>query len=484
MAERKSPKAFAKCPQCGTVVRHTDARFCGKCGASLTNESSPREQRKSNTGGNDVTGTAAGKRVWVPIFIASLGILAIIGFFTYTTRLYFVHTARPGPCDSIFEQTAPRLQASVQFLKANGKMIIGYDKIQDVAEGAQRVAILCKTCCIAQQSGKINAAQFQDCVNTTKNYETQVLQVASSVDAANTARQQGHEQIANQKTQQAEQALTGAAGAEQKLGKVVGAIDTSPAPAATASVISAAPAATTAKPREPNDTILQANSFPIGASIVGQLTDTDYVDYFRFDYDSNLRDIINARVENTSTTLMPQITVYNSDKSQLQNQYNTTAGANLELNFTADPGQDYYVEVSGWASSTGGYTLKLTPQRAYDRYEPNDTALNATPVIIGQVLTANIMDSQDVDWYHLKGATQRNNISVRVENTSTTLMPQITVYNSDKSQLQNQYNTTAGANLELNFAAEPGQDYYVEVSGWASSAGGYKLSLISGPASS
>lgn len=103
-------------------------------------------------------------------------------------------------------------------------MVIGRDKIQDLAESSQRMGIFCKTCCIAQQSGKINASQFQDCLNTTKSYQTQVLQVASSVEAANTARQKGQDQVASEKIEQATVAASAAAGSVRKLGDTVAAI--------------------------------------------------------------------------------------------------------------------------------------------------------------------------------------------------------------------------------------------------------------------
>ena len=118
--------------------------------------------------------TDSGLRPWLAK--AAAGVLTIVGLFVYFMR--------PGPCDSIYEQTTLRLDTTLHFLNTNGEMVIGRDKIQDLAESSQRMGILCKTCCIAQQRGKINAAQFQDCLNTTKGYETQVLQVASSVEAA------------------------------------------------------------------------------------------------------------------------------------------------------------------------------------------------------------------------------------------------------------------------------------------------------------
>jgi hypothetical protein len=141
--------------------------------------------------------------------MSAVGLMAVAALFIYVTR--------PGPCESIFEQTAPKLHTTINFLKTNGEMVIGRDKVQELAGSSQRIGILCKTCCIAQQSGKISAAQFQDCLNTTKSYETQVLQVASSVDAANSAKQKGQVELVNEKTRQATLAVSTAAGEEQRL---------------------------------------------------------------------------------------------------------------------------------------------------------------------------------------------------------------------------------------------------------------------------
>ena len=124
-----------------------------------------------------------------------IGVLAIIGLFVYVNR--------SAPCDSIFEQTVPRLSSSVQFIKTHGDLVIGSEKVQELTENSQRVGILCKTCCIANQSGKINADQFQACLETTKQYQNQVLQVADTIDQASAATSRGDKQTADQKTSQA-----------------------------------------------------------------------------------------------------------------------------------------------------------------------------------------------------------------------------------------------------------------------------------------
>ena len=208
------------CMQCGQELASPQARFCGKCGASQT-----KTQPVPNNSPRSPSTNTGNRRLWV--VTAAFGVAGIIALFIYVTR--------PGPCDGIFEQTAPKLNTTIHFLKANGETVIGSDKVQELAESSQRIGILCKTCCIAQQSGKIGAGQFQDCLNTTKSYETQLLQVASNVDAANSAKQNGQVELVNNKKQQATLAASAAASQVQKLDDSVTALSNNSAAASDAS---------------------------------------------------------------------------------------------------------------------------------------------------------------------------------------------------------------------------------------------------------
>ena len=206
------------CTHCGHELANPKALFCGRCGASLI----PPPPTKADSHRS----TRGASRQMLMLAVA-FGVLAVIALFIYLTR--------PGPCDAIFEQTAPKLAIALQHLKTNAGVVIGHDKVQDLAESSQRIGILCKTCCVAQQSGRINGAQFQDCLNTTRSYETKVLEVASNVDAANNARQQGQLELVSEKTTLATLAVSAAAGEVQKLDNSVVAIATSPTPASNAS---------------------------------------------------------------------------------------------------------------------------------------------------------------------------------------------------------------------------------------------------------
>jgi zinc-ribbon domain len=210
------------CTHCGRDINNPEARFCGACGTSIpaADLGAPREQNHRSApaqrGATAVRNQKSGASFQhLVIGAIVVGVLGIIGLFVYSNR--------PAPCDSIFQQTVPKLSSSVQFIKTHGELVIGSEKVQELSENSQRVGILCKTCCIANQNGKINAEQFQTCLDTTKQYQTQVLQVADTIGQASAAKARGDTQAADQKASQAIADATAVTSTVDKLSAVSGA---------------------------------------------------------------------------------------------------------------------------------------------------------------------------------------------------------------------------------------------------------------------
>src|SRR4029453_2213375 len=68
---------------------------------------------------------------------------------------------RPSKGDSIVEQTEDKVRANLDFIKVKGKLALGSERVQDLTEASQKVALHLKSCCVAQQAGALNAEQFQ-----------------------------------------------------------------------------------------------------------------------------------------------------------------------------------------------------------------------------------------------------------------------------------------------------------------------------------
>ena len=111
---------------------------------------------------------------------------------------------------------------------ATGELFVGREKVQELAEGPQKVALHLKTCCVAQQNGTLSPEQFQGCMNGAKDYESKVLQVTAIINEAQAAKDQGNLQLVEQKAAQAREAISAASSSVSELGKVVATIAPSP----------------------------------------------------------------------------------------------------------------------------------------------------------------------------------------------------------------------------------------------------------------
>jgi hypothetical protein len=210
----------------------------------------------------------------------------------------------------------------------------------------------------------------------------------------------------------------------------------------------------------------------VGASIAGEILKADENDFYRFDNPLKQRDLAIVRLQNKSATLRPYFKLFNADRSAMSESYDGTPGASVERQLMLEPGKTLYVQVLAY-SSTGKYTLSVTPQKAFDSHEPNDDALSASPIAIGTAIDGSIMDDGDSDWFRITGATQKT-IHVTLDNQSNTLKPYVKVYSANKSQMTEKYDGTPGANLDFTIDIEPGKDFYLQVVPY-SSVGKYRL---------
>jgi hypothetical protein len=385
------------------------------------------------------------------------------------TLIWFVYRGvGRSKCDSIFEQTDDRVRADLEFIKIKGELALGREKVQDLTDSSQKVGLHLKSCCIAQEAKALNADQFQVCMSGAKDYQTQIIQVATNIKEATAAQEQHKPELAKQKTEAAKEAATKVTNTEKALARTTEAL----------------PAATSVKggtEQEPNNTIPQANVAEMG-TVAGEVNPPDDVDFFKFKYqeEKKRRDIVFVTLENPSATLRPRLALHNEDKSIARSwTAANAAGANQEFSFAAEPGKIFYVGVASHYNKTAGqYRLSVTPRKAYDQYEPNEDAFKATPLKVGQTVEANIMEGVDVDSYRVSGVKEKK-LTIQLENLSPALRPRIRVLKSDKSVAQNWSTAnTPGADLTFSVESEPGQNYFVEVgSQYNESAGPYKLTV-------
>lgn len=133
-------------------------------------------------------------------------LIALVIVATFLIIGLFVVLNRSGHCDGIFEQAAPQLKVKLQLLKTNGEWVIGKEKLQQIADNSQKVALHLKTCCILRDGNSISAEQFQVCVNGAKEYDAKIGQITDIVAEAQAAKAAGNTQLADQKIASAQTA--------------------------------------------------------------------------------------------------------------------------------------------------------------------------------------------------------------------------------------------------------------------------------------
>ncbi len=375
-------------------------------------------------------------------------------------------------CEGIFEQTAPRLEANLEIIRSKGMLAVGQEKIQELAESAQKVGLHLKTCCSVLAGGKLNPSQFQQCIDKASGYEQQVAKVAQQIDAADKTSAAGSEPVPPQVRAAIASAIGDATRGADSLARQVTQLH--PISAAVAS----APA-TTAQPgheAEPNDNPAGANPLAPGAQIEGVIEKDGDVDYYKVSASKPVRDLVEVSLENLSETMQPKLALYDQNKSKLgSDYYDYTPGANLAFSFTAEVGTSNYVRVSDVANVGGTYRLHLRYKDAADTHEPNDTAAQATDISPGTSVTGSILDGLDQDWYRFTANSATHH--VRMDNDSSNLAPNLLIYDENRSRLDNPYNGTHGASLDYDLSATPGKIYYLQVApyGDTSVPGKYRI---------
>jgi hypothetical protein len=410
----------------------------------------------------------------VAAITASLAVMALI----YLG--YDVIRAKAAPCDAIFQQTAVNLSTHLQILKVEGELRIGREAVNELDERAQMAALDLKTCCTVLDAGRIDPEQFLQCKSKARAYDARLQTIATLVgdmpkdvvtaSNSNTAPVQANPTIV--------QAVEAARTVSQEFNRQVVQVAKDQA----LQSLQTAPAANVsidATEREPNDDGLNANAIPLDKAVKASITTAKDSDFYTFDTPTVYRDWIRIDLKNLSTTLDPNLELFDAAKASLGAVHNATAGGDVSYEYVAPPVTKYSVRASSYyGQSTGVYLITVHPEKAYDAYEPNDDILSAKRITEAAAIDAKIMDKDDVDYFSVEGvSTGERSMMVTLVNKSATLHPNVVVYDANKGEIGNAHNATPGGDLSYDFKAPKGpiyirvSDYYVQ------SQGAYALTL-------
>ncbi|MEE9358907.1 MAG: hypothetical protein V3U85_00335, partial [Hyphomicrobium sp.] len=188
-------------------------------------------------------------------------------------------------------------------------------------------------------------------------------------------------------------------------------------------------------------------------------------------------------LQNRSTTFEPQLMLYSAHKAHLGTNLNKTRGADLTYSFVGAPNTKYIVRASNYyGENVGVYLIRVVPAKAYDAHEPNGDILKAKTINVGATVEASVMDKNDMDYYVLKTGDDEVSVRIDIENRSTTLRPEIGLYDANKTWVGHQINKTGGGDASYTFKAPPNTKYYIRVRDYyAEAAGDYTMTLSAEP---
>ena len=230
---------------------------------------------------------------------------------------------------------------------------------------------------------------------------------------------------------------------------------------------------------EPNNTLLLANIIapakPVEGEVMAAVSD---VDFLKVVTPPVPRDALSIEVAPRSRILQPMLKIYDTDRHLLEwIKGKDASGQPISVILAPAPNTTLFLEVSGFADSAGLYTVKVTPLKRFDAYEPNDEVFNARPINLASAVEANIMDRTDTDYYSFEPA-RSGKVKVTIHNRSATLIPALTTFTTDMRSSGFGPDVRApGANLEHSFAVEAHKKYFIQVWSQADTSGDYTLTI-------
>lgn len=226
---------------------------------------------------------------------------------------------------------------------------------------------------------------------------------------------------------------------------------------------------------EPNNDWTQANAVwldrPLQAAIGPAVGD---VDCFWFITPRPPRDRVSISVVSQSSTLIARLRISDQNENLVTGiREAPSAGAPLRFDFSPPPNTLYYVQVDGVSGSSGAYSLAVNALHAYDVNEPNDTILTATRIALGQTVQANIMDSDDTDFYSFVSPAG-GTVSIDVAPRSPELLLGLEMFANDLHSTGFAPDPkAAGDSINQQMQVEANQLFYVQV--YSKTAGPYTL---------
>lgn len=175
--------------------------------------------------------------------------------------------------------------------------------------------------------------------------------------------------------------------------------------------------------------------------------------------------------------LDPVLRIYNSQGSLLYTNDDASADTlNSRIRMSVQPGQTYYVRVSGYGRTAGSFQLALTAASADDY---GDTIAQARAVALSADGSASVYGQinfdQDVDVFAVTASsTGTMSLSLTPMGSGSTFAPRLRAYSASGGEMGDE-STAAGQAVSMQLAVTAGEVYYISAAGVSDGTGFYQV---------
>ncbi len=235
---------------------------------------------------------------------------------------------------------------------------------------------------------------------------------------------------------------------------------------------------------EPNNTRNDATRLNGTTGSVSANISSGDVDYYRIQLGStgDSRNYIKTNFTHSQGDI--DMELYNSAGSLVGSSRGS--GNEERISLSGQSAGTYYVKVYGYGGATNSYSLAWNTEGLRpDRYESNNTQINATRLNNFDVLSANIHDPRDVDYYRIQlGSTGNSSNGINLSYDQAAGDIDMKLYDSAGREVGSSTGVTGRESISLN--GKSAGTYYVKVYGYGNATGSYAMnwSTIGGSQSS
>ncbi len=231
---------------------------------------------------------------------------------------------------------------------------------------------------------------------------------------------------------------------------------------------------------EPNGTRETATPLAIDAGVTSACvgTDADLVDFYEFTApDDASGGYVTVNFTNVGAVAGPEAEIFAAaDNGEIASKYEVDKGKSLTVWTTVAPAAKYRFTIKPFAGSSApmSYDVKLNYTKLPDAFEPNNRKEDAKAITVGTAIQASVagvsanstLAAGDVeDWYKVTVAA--GTATIKMSNVPADYLCQMEVFDASGTSIDSKYNTTEGANCQLDLVSLVGGEIKIKLDKFA-----------------